>query len=121
METEEEDDEIPSEFISRKDLEKNRLSREGKTVRIDYLVTAFWFVVTNSLNKCFFNWAYSELFYIEQMCKSKWTKAWFIFFCLQEMEKYSVFKNYEPGDPNCRIYVKNLAKQVQEKVSKQAN
>ncbi|NWI58749.1 RBM40 protein, partial [Calyptomena viridis] len=60
METEEEDDEIPSEFISRKDLEKNRLSRE-------------------------------------------------------EMEKFSVFKNYEPGDPNCRIYVKNLAKQVQEK------
>ncbi|XP_030913731.1 RNA-binding region-containing protein 3 [Geospiza fortis] len=60
METEEEDDEIPSEFISRKDLEKDRLSRE-------------------------------------------------------EMEKYSVFKNYEPGDPNCRIYVKNLAKQVQEK------
>ncbi|NXE42355.1 RBM40 protein, partial [Ptilorrhoa leucosticta] len=60
METEEEDDEIPSEFISRKDLEKSRLSRE-------------------------------------------------------EMEKLSVFKNYEPGDPNCRIYVKNLAKQVQEK------
>ncbi|XP_068055778.1 RNA-binding region-containing protein 3 [Anomalospiza imberbis] len=60
METEEEDDEIPSEFISRKDLEKNRLSRE-------------------------------------------------------EMERYSVFKNYEPGDPNCRVYVKNLAKQVQEK------
>lgn len=41
METEEEDDEIPSEFISRKDLEKNRLSREGITVRIDYLVIAF--------------------------------------------------------------------------------
>ncbi|NXS11952.1 RBM40 protein, partial [Neodrepanis coruscans] len=66
METEEEEDEIPSEFISRKDLERNRLSRE-------------------------------------------------------EMEKFSVFKNYEPGDPNCRIYVKNLAKQVQEKVGKQAN
>lgn len=45
----------------------------------------------------------------------------FFFFCLQEMEKYSVFKNYEPGDPNCRIYVKNLAKQVQEKVGKHAN
>lgn len=60
METEEEEDEIPSEFISRRDLEKNRLSSE-------------------------------------------------------EMEKFSVFKNYEPGDPNCRIYVKNLAKQVQEK------
>lgn len=41
METEEEDDEIPSEFISRKDLEKNRLSREGIIVRIDYLLTAF--------------------------------------------------------------------------------
>lgn len=37
------------------------------------------------------------------------------------MEKFSVFKNYEPGDPNCRIYVKNLAKQVQEKVGKQQN
>nr|XP_038038794.1 RNA-binding region-containing protein 3 [Anas platyrhynchos]XP_038038795.1 RNA-binding region-containing protein 3 [Anas platyrhynchos]XP_038038796.1 RNA-binding region-containing protein 3 [Anas platyrhynchos] len=60
MKTEEEDEEIPSEFISRRELEKNRLSRE-------------------------------------------------------EMEKFSVFKNYEPGDPNCRIYVKNLAKQVQEK------
>lgn len=35
------------------------------------------------------------------------------------MEKFSVFKNYEPGEPNCRIYVKNLAKQVQEKVCKQ--
>lgn len=41
METEEEDDEIPSEFISRKDLEKNRLSREGMTARIDSLVIAF--------------------------------------------------------------------------------
>lgn len=37
------------------------------------------------------------------------------------MEKFSVFKNYEPGDPNCRIYVKNLAKQVQEKVGKPVN
>lgn len=41
METEEEDDEIPSEFISRKDLEKNRLSREGITMTTDYLVIAF--------------------------------------------------------------------------------
>uniref|UniRef100_A0A8C8R8X2 RNA-binding region-containing protein 3 n=1 Tax=Pelusios castaneus TaxID=367368 RepID=A0A8C8R8X2_9SAUR len=57
---EEDDDEIPSEFVSRRELEKGRLSRE-------------------------------------------------------EMEKLSIFKNYEPGDPNCRIYVKNLAKQVQEK------
>ncbi|NWT45566.1 RBM40 protein, partial [Chroicocephalus maculipennis] len=63
METEEEEDEIPSEFISRRDLEKNRLSREGIAVRINYLIIALWF----------------------------------------------------PGDPNCRIYVKNLAKQVQEK------
>lgn len=33
------------------------------------------------------------------------------------MEKLSVFRSYEPGEPNCRIYVKNLAKHVQEKVS----
>lgn len=29
----------------------------------------------------------------------------------------SVFKNYEPGEPTCRLYVKNIAKQVEEKVS----
>lgn len=29
----------------------------------------------------------------------------------------SVFKNYEPGEPTCRLYVKNVAKQVEEKVS----
>lgn len=33
------------------------------------------------------------------------------------METLSVFRSYEPGEPNCRIYVKNLAKHVQEKVS----
>ncbi|XP_075792744.1 RNA-binding region-containing protein 3 [Pelodiscus sinensis] len=59
-EEEEDDDEILSEFVSRRELEKGRLSRG-------------------------------------------------------EMEKLSIFKNYEPGDPNCRIYVKNLSKQVQEK------
>ncbi|XP_060088277.1 RNA-binding region-containing protein 3 [Heteronotia binoei] len=59
-EMEEDDDEIPSEFISRRELEKGRVSK-------------------------------------------------------REMETFSVFKNYEPGDPNCRIYVKNLSKQVQEK------
>nr|XP_056700256.1 RNA-binding region-containing protein 3 [Euleptes europaea] len=59
-EMEEDDDEIPSEFISKRELEKGRVSK-------------------------------------------------------REMETLSVFKNYEPGDPNCRIYVKNLSKQVQEK------
>ena len=29
----------------------------------------------------------------------------------------SVYKNYEPGEPTCRLYVKNIAKQVEEKVS----
>lgn len=38
MEPEEEEDEIPSEFISRRDLEKNRLSREGITVRRNYVI-----------------------------------------------------------------------------------
>lgn len=51
METEEEEDEIPSEFISRRDLEKNRLSSEGTTVRINYLIIGLSFVATNSLNK----------------------------------------------------------------------
>ncbi|XP_066548325.1 RNA-binding region-containing protein 3 isoform X2 [Amia ocellicauda] len=56
----EEDEEIPSEFISRRELEKGRISRD-------------------------------------------------------EMKRLSVFKNYEPGDPTCRLYVKNVAKQVEEK------
>nr|XP_033772399.1 RNA-binding region-containing protein 3 [Geotrypetes seraphini]XP_033772400.1 RNA-binding region-containing protein 3 [Geotrypetes seraphini] len=58
--SEDDDDEIPSEFISRKELEKGRIFKE-------------------------------------------------------EMDKTSAFKHYKPGDPNCRIYVKNLGKQVQEK------
>uniref|UniRef100_A0A8C0PTF5 RNA-binding region-containing protein 3 n=1 Tax=Canis lupus familiaris TaxID=9615 RepID=A0A8C0PTF5_CANLF len=53
-------DEMPSECISRRELEKGRISRE-------------------------------------------------------EMETLSVFRSYEPGEPNCRVYVKNLAKHVQEK------
>lgn len=28
----------------------------------------------------------------------------------------SVYKNYDPGEPTCRLYVKNIAKQVEEKV-----
>ncbi|XP_037682437.1 RNA-binding region-containing protein 3 isoform X2 [Choloepus didactylus] len=59
-EIKEDADEMPSECISRRELEKGRISRE-------------------------------------------------------EMESLSVFRSYEPGEPNCRIYVKNLAKHVQEK------
>ncbi|KAJ8278014.1 hypothetical protein GJAV_G00082810 [Gymnothorax javanicus] len=55
-----EDEDIPSEFISRRELEKGRLSRD-------------------------------------------------------EIKRMSVFKNYEPGEPTCRLYVKNVAKQVEEK------
>ncbi|XP_077308918.1 RNA-binding region-containing protein 3 isoform X2 [Lithobates pipiens] len=55
-----EEDELPKEFISRRELEKKRISKE-------------------------------------------------------EMRQLSVFKGYEPGEPNCRLYVKNLAKQVTEK------
>nr|XP_004659128.2 RNA-binding region-containing protein 3 [Jaculus jaculus]XP_044994004.1 RNA-binding region-containing protein 3 [Jaculus jaculus] len=56
----EDSDEMPSECISRRELEKGRVSRE-------------------------------------------------------EMGKLSVFRSYDPGEPNCRIYVKNLARRVQEK------
>ncbi|KAG1926006.1 RNA-binding protein [Pimephales promelas] len=60
QEENEEDEDIPSEFISRRELERARLSRD-------------------------------------------------------EIKKMSVFKNYEPGEPTCRLYVKNIAKQVKEK------
>lgn len=59
-EEQKDDDDMPSEFISRKELDKGRISSK-------------------------------------------------------EMAKHSVFKGYDPGEPNCRIYVKNLSKQVQEK------
>ncbi|XP_041924320.1 RNA-binding region-containing protein 3 isoform X1 [Alosa alosa] len=55
-----EEEDIPSDFISRKELDKGRLSRD-------------------------------------------------------EMKRMSVFKNYEPGEVTCRLYVKNIAKQVEEK------
>uniref|UniRef100_H3DNQ1 RNA-binding region-containing protein 3 n=1 Tax=Tetraodon nigroviridis TaxID=99883 RepID=H3DNQ1_TETNG len=32
-----------------------------------------------------------------------------------EMKKISMFRNYEPGEPTCRLYVKNIAKQAEEK------
>ncbi|KAM4606067.1 RNA-binding region-containing protein 3 isoform 1-T2 [Polymixia lowei] len=56
----EEEQDLPSNVISRKELEKGRLSRD-------------------------------------------------------EIKRMSVFKNYEPGEPTCRLYVKNIAKQVEEK------
>lgn len=33
----------------------------------------------------------------------------------KEMPDISAFKNYSPGDPTCRLYIKNLAKTVEEK------
>lgn len=56
----EDDEDLPKQVISRKELEKGRLSRD-------------------------------------------------------EIKRLSVFKNYEPGEPTCRLYVKNIAKQVGEK------
>ncbi|XP_075038664.1 RNA-binding region-containing protein 3 [Mixophyes fleayi] len=57
---EEEEEDFPKDFISRRELEKGRVSKD-------------------------------------------------------EMRKLSVFKSYKPGEPNCRLYVKNLSKQVTEK------
>lgn len=37
-------------------------------------------------------------------------------FFFPEIKRMSVFKKYEPGEPTCRLYVKNIAKQVEEKV-----
>ena len=41
----------------------------------------------------------------------------FLFSFLTEMADISAFKNYKPGDPTCRLYIKNLAKHVEEKVN----
>ncbi|KAJ0059887.1 hypothetical protein NL108_014578 [Boleophthalmus pectinirostris] len=60
QEEDSEDEDIPKDVISRRELEKGRLSRD-------------------------------------------------------EIKRMSVFKNYEPGEPTCRLYVKNIAKQVEEK------
>uniref|UniRef100_A0A672FNJ3 RNA-binding region-containing protein 3 n=1 Tax=Salarias fasciatus TaxID=181472 RepID=A0A672FNJ3_SALFA len=54
------DEDLPADVVSRKELEKGRLSRD-------------------------------------------------------EIKRMSVFKNYEAGEPTCRLYVKNIAKQVEEK------
>ncbi|TNN72276.1 RNA-binding protein 40 [Liparis tanakae] len=55
-----EEQDLPSDVVSRKELEKGRLSRD-------------------------------------------------------EIKRMSVFKKYEAGEPTCRLYVKNIAKQVEEK------
>lgn len=56
----EEDEDVPKDVISRKELEKGRLSKD-------------------------------------------------------EIKRMAVFKNYKAGEPTCRLYVKNIAKQVEEK------
>nr|CAB3265663.1 RNA-binding protein 40-like [Phallusia mammillata] len=33
----------------------------------------------------------------------------------KDMSSHSVFKNYRPGEPSCRLYVKNLSKKVTDK------
>ena len=37
-------------------------------------------------------------------------------FACVEMKEEHVFRNYSPGEPSVRLYVKNLAKQVSEQV-----
>ncbi|XP_078075164.1 RNA-binding region-containing protein 3 isoform X2 [Mustelus asterias] len=49
----------------------------------------------------------SEFISRKQLAKGRITK--------EEMESMSMFKNYAPGEPTCRLYVKNLSKQVEEK------
>ncbi|XP_059839643.1 RNA-binding region-containing protein 3 [Hypanus sabinus] len=49
----------------------------------------------------------SEFISRKQLSKGRITR--------DEMENTTIFKNYNPGEPTCRLYVKNLAKQVEEK------
>lgn len=44
------------------------------------------------------------------------SKIFFFSLFKTEIKRMSVFKSYEPGEPTCRLYVKNIAKQVEEKV-----
>ena len=45
--------------------------------------------------------------------------GWFSFlsFLFLEIKRHPVFKRYERGEPTTRLYLKNLAKTVEEKVS----
>ncbi|XP_078416753.1 RNA-binding region-containing protein 3 [Cetorhinus maximus] len=49
----------------------------------------------------------SEFISRKQLAKGRITR--------DELESMSMFKNYSPGEPTCRLYVKNLSKQVEEK------
>ena len=39
-----------------------------------------------------------------------------LFFLCVEMKEEHIFKKYSPGEPSVRLYLKNLARQVDEKV-----
>lgn len=39
----------------------------------------------------------------------------YLIFFIIDQRILPVFKNYQPGAPSCRLYIKNLAKQVQTK------
>ena len=36
-----------------------------------------------------------------------------LYFFSSDFDKFPAFKNYHPGKPSCRLYIKNLAKQVE--------
>ncbi|RUS87716.1 hypothetical protein EGW08_004557 [Elysia chlorotica] len=58
----------------------------------------------------------------EETYEKEWTKSKFISsselkrlkLSHSEMKEYSVFRRYNQGNPSCRLYIKNLAKQVTE-------
>ncbi|XP_015929269.1 RNA-binding region-containing protein 3 [Parasteatoda tepidariorum] len=52
-------------------------------------------------------WYNSKCITIEELKKKRMSS--------REMKTLSIFRNYSPGEPSCRLYIKNLAKQVNEK------
>ena len=40
-------------------------------------------------------------------------------YVITEMKHFSVFKNYKPGEPTSRLYLKNLAKHATEQVNRE--
>lgn len=53
------------------------------------------------------NWNYSQFITLEELRRKRISQ--------KEMKTMSIFRNFSPGEPTFRLYIKNLAKQVEEK------
>ncbi|XP_055947589.1 RNA-binding region-containing protein 3-like [Argiope bruennichi] len=61
----------------------------------------------NKLDTSEENWSTSQFITLDELRKKKISS--------REMKTMSIFRNFSPGEPTFRLYIKNLAKQVEEK------